>query len=834
VFEGLLSVRSKRIYDQLCALFPDLAPDNDWFAYRVLRKEFRPNRPAFLGVPVDTDADGIVDEEVDFLWEELGRSTRPSDPYGALMKYGNRLSHVGIHKGWWKVSSLEMFRYFVHLCYYGPLEKLTSDNVKTLRRTLGPWFPKEAENQAIMVADGSSETGGHQHEEEVVGDDGMIPTLVDENLELPLYSPVVFACARGDIKFLEGLLTLGFKLEALAVAEAVKYGRLDMLKKLHELNLLAVGWNEDMLQNSLHGPVSVVKFIHQHVSKQYMDPVFLNKPVASGNVEVVKYMVDEAGVPLTITSETIDTLFRSKETASLEMIKFLIENHNFHFTQDHAQLAAESGAIDTLIYLQTRLGREIFIGTWIGQDSPCWVLLTDEDLFKLLESDYFHVPLPFSINPALNTLKTQEDLTKWIVSTKAMVRAASMGRLGILKVLCSKEWFPHLKYSTEVMDKAAAQGQMDVVKYLIDRYGKMERTGSGKLCTTKALDLAAANGHLDVVQFLHNRYPNQGSCTTKAMGEAAAKGHLEVVKFLHINRSEGCDDGAMEGAVLGRKLDVVKYLYEVVEKKSCRQGAIDLAIRNGDMEIVRYLYEVVGVRPSGFGCLSSLIAEGGKSGIDFVRYFNEKGDVGWNVESVGNLLVSAARGGNVETVALLREIYMEMNFLVMKGVRAARMEEGQELKTKITAEMEGVFHLAFGEAAQVGHLEIVKMLHADAHGMNKRDLLTRVTVNDHLEVVEFLVGNDIDGPIYASFAQYAFDEVDLFKSPKSGNILKLLAAQDATNLTCWMSRQLVVLSGNIELVSLFVAKGGTFVEDDSFDAYKAGDLDMYLLLTPVV
>eukprot|EP00639_Heterosigma_akashiwo_P024872 CAMPEP_0194701010 /NCGR_PEP_ID=MMETSP0295-20121207/25916_1 /TAXON_ID=39354 /ORGANISM="Heterosigma akashiwo, Strain CCMP2393" /LENGTH=50 /DNA_ID=CAMNT_0039595089 /DNA_START=46 /DNA_END=195 /DNA_ORIENTATION=+ len=45
------------------------------------------------------------------------------------------------------------------------------------------------------------------------------------------------------------------------------------------------------------------------------------------------------------------------------------------------------------------------------------------------------------------------------------------------------------------------------------------------------------------------------------MSIAAVNGHLDLVKWLHVNRSEGCDKKAMNGAAAKGNLSMIEWLH---------------------------------------------------------------------------------------------------------------------------------------------------------------------------------------------------------------------------------------------------------------------------------
>ncbi len=106
---------------------------------------------------------------------------------------------------------------------------------------------------------------------------------------------------------------------------------------------------------------------------------------------------------------------------------------------------------------------------------------------------------------------------------KDLVKAASSGRLGVVKRLLDKGADPRLNYSRPLW-AAAANGHLKTVKLLLPM-------SDPKAGDSWALSGAAMNGHIEIVKAL---LPVSDPKANKswALSSAAMNGHLEVVKLL--------------------------------------------------------------------------------------------------------------------------------------------------------------------------------------------------------------------------------------------------------------------------------------------------------------
>jgi hypothetical protein len=828
------------MYDKLCATFPELAPENDWFAYQLLRREFRPNQPAYYvwrqdldNRSVDEGNDDIFDRyddedyqhlfgfgvEVDPTVEDLISQRDPTNPYRALMNYGRRLSILALFKGWLDVDTIKYFqgiRCNIHVAYFGPYEHVLYPHVmKACKFLMGSrWFEETEESIATNV-EGLGDSSPPVQE-------SLIDRMGNEQEGLPLYSPVVFACARGDVRYLETLVSIGFKVESIAVREAIKYGRLGIVKKLYEMGRLNPSL--EMLQYAIKKSAEIAIFIHQTTSMANMIPATLEMSVVEGRLDIVKYFTEMVGwsIDQICTPSTLDRLCGSNDPRSLIMVKYLVEQHKVPFGQQHAYLAAQSGATDTFYYFRGRLGLVVPFAKFLDVIRE----FNATDVLELMKTDYYQESSPLIIDFAvirgclelilhhIDTNKLNANpLEGYHVTSGAIAGIVGNGNLSMLKLL--HQHMPDIEYSPLIFEMAAVHGHFEIIRFLCETH----KYPDTHLCTTSAFDAACMNGYLDLVRYLHERFPKEGECSKMAMDGAAIHGLLDIVRFLHLNRKEGCTDLAIKGAVQHGDAEIVRYLCEN-DLAVINAEIMEQVLKSGDAEIIKLLWkkstETVDTASLDWDGISEALGREGR--IEPIQYLWDQGALRFK----GRLLESAAQHGHLETVKLVYEILCE------------RQDDADDY-------CDGKYSTGIGiwEAALNGHLDVLKYLYDCAGGFHfDYDCLIQATIDGHIAVVEFLLEKDPDSTIWARQASSSFSNA-VSRSYLSQNYLRaafmLAEKYDTINFRDFepFFRRQIATSGNTNLVNLLMDKGMQFDAEDKAAAYASGDFGMLLQLSHI-
>ncbi|KAK3607637.1 hypothetical protein CHS0354_010689 [Potamilus streckersoni] len=280
----------------------------------------------------------------------------------------------------------------------------------------------------------------------------------------------------------------------------------------------------------------------------------------SGNVAVLKYLIDRGRDPWCITSQNASLLHISCHAGQLDMTKFLVEIYpnmlnevdiNKHTA---AHDAAESGNIAVLRFLIDR-----------GIDPWC---RTSQEATLLHRA----------------CLTGQLDMTKYLVETYPYML---------------NEFDSHKHTAAHY---AAVSGNIAVLNYLIDR-------GTDPWCRTfqeeTLLHIACLEGHLDMTKCLIETYPDMlnevDSHKQTAAHYAAVSGNIAVLSYL-IDRGTDpyCrtsqEETLLHIACLDGHLDMIKYLVETYPNMlnsvdSNKLTAVHYATKSGDVAVLSYLLD---------------------------------------------------------------------------------------------------------------------------------------------------------------------------------------------------------------------------------------------------
>ncbi|OQS03726.1 hypothetical protein THRCLA_21086 [Thraustotheca clavata] len=385
-------------------------------------------------------------------------------------------------------------------------------------------------------------------------------------LNMPESTPFDVAAENGHFEMIKYLHAAGNNsCSYKAMDFAAANGHLNIVKWLHQNR--TEGCSDRAAKNAIsNGHVEVIKYLRNY---GLADNVHFRMDDAHG-LEMIKYLHNECGNEYTIT-----IMDKAASMGDLESVKYLHKHSTEGCTTEALDAAAGNGHLDVVNFLHKH------------RTEGCTTKAMD------IAAGYGH----FNIVRFLNENRTEGctsyamdfaalngnfDIIKYLhkhrtegCTPRAIDHAAEQGHLEIIKYLYenfNEEW------TAEAMDQAAGNGYLRIVLFF--------HSISTSKCTTKAMNMAAANGHIDIVKFLH-RMRAEG-CSTDAMDFAAANGHFDIVKFLHEYRTEGCTTYAMDHAAKEGFLSIVEFLH-AFRKEGCSDSAFELAAENQQWDILRFL-----------------------------------------------------------------------------------------------------------------------------------------------------------------------------------------------------------------------------------------------------
>ncbi|GMF26109.1 unnamed protein product [Phytophthora fragariaefolia] len=272
--------------------------------------------------------------------------------------------------------------------------------------------------------------------------------------------------------------------------------------------------------------------------------------------------------------------------------------------------------------------------------------------------------------------------------------------------------------------KAAVRGgHVHVLKWMTERE---DGRGPWKADFDNALQIAASRGHLDVVKWLFERgtdwhtlweIPEEKTdyiektwryehCTSEALSLAAEQDHLEVVQWIYNTRTDTCSDyeNPISSAVAGGNLEIARWLYKTNGKR-CSALSIDTAAENGHLQVLEWLHS-----NNLFTCTgASMEGVAGNGHFEVMKWLHRTQHESCSPGS----LYSAVNSGNVELVEWLYE-----NFYT----RCHRFVPRMSATT----------------AAEHGHLDVLKWLHAHFPDCFDCYDMAAASENGHMDVVTWL------------------------------------------------------------------------------------------------
>ncbi|XP_074600327.1 multiple ankyrin repeats single KH domain isoform X2 [Brevipalpus obovatus] len=324
-----------------------------------------------------------------------------------------------------------------------------------------------------------------------------------------------------------------------------------------------------------------------------------------------------------------------------------------------------------------------------------------------------------------------------------------------------------LKDTTPLMEAASA-GHVHIVKLLLSHQANVNaQTPQGNT----PLMYACAGGHVEVVKLLIEHGANVEDHNVNGhtpLMEAASAGHVAVAKILVVNgasinsHSDEFKESALTLACYKGHLEMVRFLLEAgadqEHKTEEMHTALMEASMDGHVEVARLLLDSgaqVNMPADSFESPLTLAACGGH--VELVMLLLERGA---NIEEVNDEgytpLMEAAREGQEEVVALLLSQGADINAQTEETQETAltlaccsNSLEVAEYLIKAGADIEAGANTPLMEAAQEGHIELVRHLIAAGANVNAvttsgETALMYACENGHTNVAETLIDAGAD------------------------------------------------------------------------------------------
>ena len=217
--------------------------------------------------------------------------------------------------------------------------------------------------------------------------------------------------------------------------------------------------------------------------RDHYDNTPLMDAAENGQLDVVKYLVDNGANVNTIDKAYRTPLMLAAEKGHLDVVKYLVDKGAMN-AQNCAELAAKNGYLDVVEFLVTK-------GTDVNARGRNGTM----PLMKAAGLGQLDV-VKYLVDKGADVNAKGED--GWT----PLMMAMSDGNLDIVKVLVEKGADVNAKYENglTVLMYAAAAGKLDMVKFLVDKGADVNAMINAGWWTP--LRYAADKGHLNVVEFL--------------------------------------------------------------------------------------------------------------------------------------------------------------------------------------------------------------------------------------------------------------------------------------------------------------------------------------------
>ncbi|EFA84631.1 hypothetical protein PPL_01621 [Heterostelium album PN500] len=146
---------------------------------------------------------------------------------------------------------------------------------------------------------------------------------------------------------------------------------------------------------------------------------------------------------------------------------------------------------------------------------------------------------------------------------------------------------------TNTYAAAAEHGRTEIIQYMMIEFREIPKIGKN------AVIAACRHGQLQTLIFLdqyekklftHLPSDNVVKFNVEALNAAASGGSLECVNYLLENRTEGCTHGALDGALMIGRLDIVEAIRQRFPQLECSNNAIKGA-KDVKLEILKYILD---------------------------------------------------------------------------------------------------------------------------------------------------------------------------------------------------------------------------------------------------
>ncbi len=352
------------------------------------------------------------------------------------------------------------------------------------------------------------------------------------------------------------------------------------------------------------GRMDVIQYLYEECQIPIIE-LYLQQAAYSGNLNVLKYLIDKNGKVTTFVvimgiksnkSYIIDYLLTfyedinfddvfvtAAQMGNLKLVIFLLENKNIDITyQNYLAIcvAADNNQIEIVKYLIEK-------GIDINIDN-CYILRTacHEGYMELIkyaveQGSDIHILNEYALLCSVDN--NQADVVKYLLELGADIHVKNNYVLrkaiykGYLKILTYAIQY-NVNINNDIIINACKHGRFSIIEYLIINLNIHSDL------KTKALNEAIRLNYIDIVKLLlyYGALPDDDSIIY-----AITNDNIDIIKTLKRQYNIFFSDEMVNICVIYGNIDVFKYIYN--NSKFIHKHVLELASQNGHLDIVKYL-----------------------------------------------------------------------------------------------------------------------------------------------------------------------------------------------------------------------------------------------------
>ncbi|XP_076378037.1 uncharacterized protein LOC117229504 [Megalopta genalis] len=330
-------------------------------------------------------------------------------------------------------------------------------------------------------------------------------------------------------------------------------------------------------------------------SSSIVDPKVLHVAAVSGNLDMVKFLINEKKADFNAKDNNGSTvLHMAAGSGKLEIVKFLVDEKKVNFR-------AKDWRGITILHTATKRGNLNMVKFLVlkGANVDAKTKSGMTVLHMAAESGNLKM-IKFLVNEKKADFNAKDSGDRTVLHM-----AAKRGNLKIVKFLVIKgaNIVAETKTGMTILHMAAESGNLKMIKFLVnEKKADFNAKDSGD---RTVLHMAAKRGNLKMVKFLVLKGANVDAKTKSGMTVlhmAAKSGNLNMIKFLvdekkaDFNAKDSDDRTVLHMAAKRGNLKIVKFLVikgaNIVAETKSGMTILHMAAESGNLNMIKFLVDL--------------------------------------------------------------------------------------------------------------------------------------------------------------------------------------------------------------------------------------------------